>query len=862
MVRVPPPLHVPPLLIVRVATLPFEALAPFGGDRAREAAEEYLGFIEARAREATLLSEALYQAAGEGDSTGRGAARGAVLRIRRAVHQGRTFDEPAIEEAGPLLTPELRMQLLEHRRGAERAEAKRRESCRIYSEEVGRSRRALAETSGVPLFRLGLRLVGRSLHHRAQGLSGLDASRWDPRCRHLGSKLLAYLGRFTTKTSPNGVFCLTALGALTSGPARLRGENRIARMDFLIHVGEARKISACLAASPEALATTKPRPNPTLRREGSGWTLWRPASARRPEDDEVRLQVKDHPVLSMFLDEAASARPSAEELIGQVAARIGKEVRPFHDQLVERGILIAEVEIPWSERRPLRALARRCPDARWARDLHEIEDAVDQLAQDSPEAIVGRMDSLAERLESLPHRRQLAQDDLIRCDASTQLELDLPRALLHDLERLVPLYARLYGALYPEALTRRTFARRFLKRFPPDTDVPLLDLYHGVFDALGAPRPAAFVPPMAGGSGSELLRRAGLAFERARDFFVQRAREAAANGATEVAVTDEDWREITGDAPEPRFSCAVLFQVAASSLDDVNAHRARVCVNAFFPGAGLSVARLSHLHSIAGQEEDRGPITRQLIDGWRRQSRPGALHAEVTFMHGGRTANAGLRPSIFPLEIELPGDCVTEGRERIPLADLTARWDSAAERFVVRSISREVEILPVISSGINPEGFVSFLTMAGSQGIQPLGFFQGFDVPEVPSWPRFTFGNVVLFRRRWIFDAGELPSGRAAEETYVEAQRWRRTHGLPLHVFLHSEGDPKPFYVNLGSEAFIDLLRRIITQAEPSPGNRVHVTEMLPGPDELWVRDSRGRYASEFMVHLDNLDGSGMEEPA
>jgi MFS family permease len=28
---------------------------------------------------------------------------------------------------------------------------------------------------------------------------------------------------------------------------------------------------------------------------------------------------------------------------------------------------------------------------------------------------------------------------------------------------------------------------------------------------------------------------------------------------------------------------------------------------------------------------------------------------------------------------------------------------------------------------------------------------------------------------------------------------------------------------------------------------------MLPGPDDLWVRDSRGRHASEFLVHLRNL---------
>ena len=180
--------------------------------------------------------------------------------------------------------------------------------------------------------------------------------------------------------------------------------------------------------------------------------------------------------------------------------------------------------------------------------------------------------------------------------------------------------------------------------------------------------------------------------------------------------------------------------------------------------------------------------------------------------------------------------------------DLTARWDSGARRFVLRSTSRDLEILPVISSGISPEGIISFLTMAGSQGLQPLGFFPGFDVPSITRWPRFTFGNVVVFRRRWVFRPEEMPAGKSVEEHYVATQRWRREQRLPRHVFLHSDTETKPFYADLGSVAWVDLFRRALDAT-----SRVHVSEMLPGPDDLWVRDSRGRYASEFLVHLDNL---------
>ena len=36
----------------------------------------------------------------------------------------------------------------------------------------------------------------------------------------------------------------------------------------------------------------------------------------------------------------------------------------------------------------------------------------------------------------------------------------------------------------------------------------------------------------------------------------------------------------------------------------------------------------------------------------------------------------------------------------------------------------------------------------------------------------------------------------------------------------------------------------------------LHATEMLPGPEELWVRDERGSYATEFLVQLDGQGSS------
>jgi hypothetical protein len=834
--------HTAPQLIVRVAGLPFQSLHPFRRDEAVAAAETMLERLEARASDAERLAALLHDAAGAGVAPELGGARGALLQVRRAIHQGRNVPEAAVEKARPLLSTELRDRIRAHREAGCEIEAVRTRYAKAYAGAEAHGRAAIAAAALDPLVRVGLRLAARELPGRADRLA---SPQWGQRERHAASKVLAYLGRFAVKTSPNGVFCATGLAGLSNGAVRVRGERAIARLDFALHVGEARTVAACLAASPDAASAVRPRANPTLRRDGDRWTLWQPASARRENDDEVRLEITDHPVLRLYLDEATGSAP-VERVIQAVSARVGQDTAAFYAKLVERGVLIGEVEIPWSERRPLRALAARCPGAPWAAELEAIESAVDALGAAPLHEIPARTDEVASRLAAMPHARPLSNDDLVRCDAATGFEAQLPGALLADLERLLPLYARFYGGIYPERLTRETFAARFLKRYPPDTSIPVLDFYHGLFEPSAQAPLAAFVSAASGRSDSARREAAGRAFERAREFFAAAARAAAATGADETVLSEADWIEIAGGAPEPRFSCAALFQVAAGTAESVAGPDARVCLNALFPGAGLSVARLAHLHRGAKGEEN--PIVRVLEEGWARRARPGAAFAEVTFMHGGRTANAGLRPPLFPLEIELPGDRATEGREAVPLADLTAAWDSAAGRFTLRSVSRGIEILPVISSGINPEGFVSFLTMVGGQDLQPLGLLPGFDLPDVRRWPRYRFGNVVLFRRRWVFGAGELPGGATSEEYFLETQRWRREHGLPSDLFVHTDVAPKPFYVCLDAPMFVDLMRRAFPGAA-----RIHVTEMLPGPGDLWLRNAGGRHASEFLVHVDNL---------
>jgi hypothetical protein len=120
-------------------------------------------------------------------------------------------------------------------------------------------------------------------------------------------------------------------------------------------------------------------------------------------------------------------------------------------------------------------------------------------------------------------------------------------------------------------------------------------------------------------------------------------------------------------------------------------------------------------------------------------------------------------------------------------------------------------------------------------------------VPAVrlgPRTPRIEIGDVVVQRRRWEVPSGRVP-GRARGATgvrmLVDAARLRAEFGLPERAYVRSPVEPKPVYVDLSSVFALDLLAHLARGTD-----RLTFEEMLPGPDELWLRRPDGRYCSEL----------------
>ncbi|WP_216216769.1 non-ribosomal peptide synthetase [Amycolatopsis aidingensis] len=137
-------------------------------------------------------------------------------------------------------------------------------------------------------------------------------------------------------------------------------------------------------------------------------------------------------------------------------------------------------------------------------------------------------------------------------------------------------------------------------------------------------------------------------------------------------------------------------------------------------------------------------------------------------------------------------------------------------------------------------------------------------LPAGEHTPRVTLDRLVVARETWRLSTGQCRFAFAADEPerFLAAQAWRREHGICRFVFAKSPVEHKPFYVDLESQPSVELFAHAVRVLERElPEGRMSVSEMLPGPEELWLTDAAGaRYTAEFRVVA--VDRRGRQETA
>lgn len=235
-----------------------------------------------------------------------------------------------------------------------------------------------------------------------------------------------------------------------------------------------------------------------------------------------------------------------------------------------------------------------------------------------------------------------------------------------------------------------------------------------------------------------------------------------------------------------------------------------------------------------------------LLTPWALRFHPDSEHilldrdAAIEVALGTQTAvnviprrSTGLPPLEFPgLVLELGGTAADPTRGRIGLDALQVHSDGEQAILVDRA---DPERSLLFHNGELDSGLHTALALPRIR--RPV-------LPDLPHVPRLTWRNAVLSRRTWKLPSAEIPqpNTKIGETSRLLAvARMCATRNLPTRFFAKSPAERKPIFVDTATPSLLDALTRLAATSET-----LTVSEVLPTPEEAWLRDGELRFAAEL----------------
>jgi hypothetical protein len=205
-----------------------------------------------------------------------------------------------------------------------------------------------------------------------------------------------------------------------------------------------------------------------------------------------------------------------------------------------------------------------------------------------------------------------------------------------------------------------------------------------------------------------------------------------------------------------------------------------------------------------------------------------------------RTSEGVLRPTDYFLATT-PDAVAPSGYGSHPISGLVLNERDAAIEVVSLADGRHFHILEAFSDLL-----FAFVMNKASW------------IPPLRHAPRVLIDKLVIHRETWRFCKDELDFAAKKDEAsrFLGTRRWMKSHGLPQKAFVKSALEVKPFYVDLESPVLVEIFCRAIRRMSSSAGegDELVFSEMLPGPQQLWLKDARGgSYTSELRFAIVDL---------
>jgi hypothetical protein len=780
--------------------------------------------------------------------------RRVVLPLRRDVHNGRSPSAAVRAGVGDL---PARVPLLAGWLHTVDERERWRRDCALHVDAALAAERAvLAEACRAEPLRRAVALSSGAL------LSGLErAARLGPdvdaRARKAEPKILRYMLRVTTKTSPWSWF--TAVGWGAWDPDDDAPELDLADLDPSLaravstpnHSVVARLVDSVLA-DPAVQGRLRYRLAPALAFDDNGVTFRRDTYVGVRQivvTREEQVTLPRTAVLDLVVAELRTARLTLDELAAALSTRLpaGSEARAatYVRRLVQERLFLPLAPVDPQAPEPLPALTRWLTaegQPALAARTTAVDDSCRGFADLPANERVPALKRLGEEWSAAfahvgaepPTAPSLREDVVLR--RRVRLDAATGRDLRADLARLTPLFE-----LFDTAVVLRRLVRRVLvDRYGPGGTCTVADL---VTDATRLWATAAGMAPdgtVAAGSGplpGELAELAALRRE------VTAAVHAAAAGPgadtrlpdhlpAEVAAALPDW---LGHRPAS-YGCFVQPYRSPGGTG--------WCVNTVADGWGRYASRFV---------DALGPrFARSLA------RRVGALlgdrAAQYRPVYG---FNANLHPLLVADEV---GEDPAWASLLADELEVVHDPDADVVRLRVAATGQHLDVLYLgflMSPWLPDRSAPLYLDLGGSHvTLAHLAPSTLVDAP-VRRRGRLSYRDIVLGRRTWTLDPAALVADlrRDGELPVAAAARWAARLGLPDAVFVSGAGvvsfgdaeamaayleEPRPQFVDLANPLHLRCLPRLLADHP----RQVAIVEALPVPGTA----PTGRHAVELLV--------------
>ncbi|MEU0675218.1 hypothetical protein ABZ330_20440 [Streptomyces sp. NPDC006172] len=805
-------------VVHRVNQLPVETL-DLSLPRTSEFLRRETACAQRLADQAGPLSDALHAAVPQLEDAPH--LRRAALHLRRQVHNGRPAHVPddVVQDLRARLGAADGAALAQWLEGMLELTALRARTDALYDEETAAATNRLRGVLSVPVLAQGLAQANPQL------LSNLTVKPLEPHSK-AARAVLGYVSRAAVKTSP-----FSRLTALALDGQDMKAGTSHSYVDQQhVHAW-----LNTLARDERYIAALEVEPNRSVRRVAGRPFVLTP-SYGGPGDSAWRMDsLADASRYSAVLEELATW---SRMTIAEALVRIGGS-DPFGGflRLLDTGLL--RLVLPWSptEQRPLRALAVRLkplpsPAAERTRLLLERLDAeaTGLHLLSGPERARSVGESLA-RIRAVPDGDPRPSSRYaVYEDALSDIPLRLPTGPIEEdlaaLGRLIRPYifrSHLYDWLRDE----------FVTRYGPGGHCP--DLFEFLWAVAASP-----------GFDGKLYRAL--------------LQDHAESGRP----SDRAWLPVSAGSAPP--TTAVLYQIAARSVDDIRRGDHRLVVNQYNSGVGGLVARFRHL---LDRSAPAGAGLTHHLRAWIAELFPHAVPHQVT-LSGDVNGMHHVADGILP-PLHWPGEPPSAAEAPRPPVTASVRHCQATD--TLEFLNPEGLVLAPVYLGVVPQHLVPgvarlLLCLAdpwvnGSRLCCTANPVDAAPPPvgaDIQPTPRRSHNRLVLGRRTWRFPPELLPTpakGETQPAFFRRVHEWRTGHTLPDEVFLSVEasGPPsavsshtKPLWLSFRSPHALWAAAHHVGKAKDVKA--VRLAEACPDRSAYWLRDDEGRHRAAEHVSL------------